>query len=134
MCTHHVNPLGVSPKIAAPLAGDGGAQVIVVMLVQRVERLRIGIADEVIQVLRLAEAWMLGAGGRVVMRGERGREVRWLEVGGGRQGGAPVVGHAASVSVSPVSVMMGAGIGRRVAAAQRGDAPMTSQTVLLTHK
>lgn len=43
-----------------------------------------------------------------------------------------MVGHTAPVSVSPVSVVMGTGIGRRVPAAQRGNAPMTSQTVLLT--
>lgn len=128
-----MDALGVSPEIAAPLAGgDGGAQVIVVMLVQRVERLRVWIADEVIQVLRLAEAGVLGAGGRMVMRGKRGWEVRWLEVGGSRQRGAPVMGHAAPVSVSPVAVVMGTGIGRRVPAAQRGNAPVTSQTVLLT--
>lgn len=131
--THHVDAFGVSPEIAAPLAGgDGGAQVIVVVLVQRVERLRVGIADEIIQVLRLAETGVLGAGGRMVVRGERGWKVRWLEVGGSRQRGAPVVGHAAAVSVSPVSVVMGTGIGRRVPAAQRGNAPMASQTVLLT--
>jgi len=133
--TYHVNPLGVSSEIAAPLArGDGSAQVIVVVLVQRVERLRIRIADEVIQVLRLAETGMLGASGRVVMRGKRGWKVRGLEVGGGRQRGAPVVGHAAPVSVSPVPVVMGTGIGRRIPAAQRGNAPMASQTVLRREK
>lgn len=126
-----MNPLGVSPKIATPLArGDGSAQVVVVVLVQRVERLRIRIADEVIQVLRLAKTRMLGASGRVVMRGKRGWKVRGLEIGGGRQRSAPVVGHAAPVSVSPMSVVMGTGIGRRISAAQRGNAPMTSQTVL----
>lgn len=125
---------GVSPEIAAPLArGDSSAQVIVVVLVERVERLRIRIADEVIQVLRLAETGVLGASGRVVMRGKRGWKIRGLKVGGGRQRGASVVGHAAPVSVSPMSMVMGTGIGRRVPAAQRGDAPMTSQTVLCKH-
>lgn len=129
--TYHMNPLGVSPEIAAPLArGDGSAQMIVVVLMQRVERLRIRIADEVIQVLRLAETRMLGASGRVMMRGKRGWKVRGLEVGGGRQRSAPVVGHAAPISVSPMPVMMGTGIGRRIPTAQRGDASMTSQTVL----
>lgn len=131
--TYHVDPLGVPPEIAAPLArADRGAQVIVVVLVERVEGLRVRIADEVIQtgVLWLAEAWVLGAGGRVVMRGERRREIGGLEVGGGRQRGAPVMGHAAPVPITPVPVVVGAGIGRRVPAAQRGNAPMTSQTVL----
>jgi len=73
---------------------------------------------------------MLGASGRVMMRRKRGWKVRGLEVGGGWQRCAPVVGHTAPVSVSPVSVVMGTGIGRRIPAAQRGDAPMTSQTVL----
>lgn len=130
-----MNPLGISPEIAAPLSrGDGGAQVIVVVLMQRVERLRVGIGNEVIQVLRLAETGMLGTGGCVVMRGKRRREVRGLKVGGRRQGGAPVVGHAAPVPVSPVSVVMGTGVRRRVPAAQRGNAPMTSQAVLRTKK
>jgi len=111
--------LGVSPEIAAPLArGDSSAQVIVVVLVQRVERLRIRIADEVIQVLRLAKTRMLGASGRVMVRGKRGWKVRGLEVGGGRQRGASVVGHAAPISVSPMSMVMGTGIGRRIPAAQ----------------
>lgn len=133
--TYHVNPLGVSPEIAAPLAcGDGGAQMIVVVLVQRVERLRVGIANEVIQVLRLPETGMLRTGGRVMVRGEGRREVRGLKVGGGRQRGAPVMGHAAPVPVSPMSMVMGTGIGRRVAAAQRGNAPMTRQAVLRKHK
>lgn len=111
--------LGVSPEIAAPLArGDSRAQVIIVMLVQRVERLRIRIADEVIQVLRLAKTRMLGASGRVMVRGKRGWKVRGLEIGGGRQRGASMVGHAASVSVSPMSMVMGTGIGRRIPAAQ----------------
>lgn len=128
-----MNPLSVSPEIAAPLAcGDGGAQVIVVVLVQRVERLRVRIADEVIQVLRLPETGMLRTGGCVMVRGERGRKVRGLKVGGGRQRSAPVVGHTAPVSVSPMSMMMGTGIGRRVPAAQRGNAPMTRQAVLRT--
>jgi len=130
-----VNPFGVSPEIAAPLArSHGSAQVIVVMLVQRVKRLRIRIADEVIQVLRLAEAWMLRTGGRMMVRGKRRRKIRGLEVGGGRQGGTPVVWHAAPVSVSPMSMVMGTGIGRRIPTAQRGNASMTSQTVLRKHK
>lgn len=63
-----MDALGVSPEIAAPLAGgDSGAQVIVVVLVQRVERLRVRIADEVIQVLRLAETGVLGASGCMVV-------------------------------------------------------------------
>jgi len=73
---------------------------------------------------------MLGASGRMVMRGKWGWKVRGLEVGGGRQRSTPVVGHAAPVSVSSMPVVMGTGIGRRIPTAQRGDATMTSQTVL----
>lgn len=104
-----MDTLRVPPKIAAPLASrDSGAQVIIVMLMQRVERLRIRIADEVIEMLRLAEARMLRTRRRVVVRGERGWKVRWLKVGGGGQRRATVMGHPASVSIASVTVVMGA--------------------------
>lgn len=107
--THHVDALCVPPEIAAPLASrDSGAQVIVVMLMQRVERLRVRIADEVIEMLRLAEARMLRTRRRMVVRWERGREVRWLKVRGGGQRRTPVMGHPAAVSIASVTVVMGA--------------------------
>lgn len=125
--TYHVNTLRIPPEISAPLARrDSGAQVVVVMLVQRVERLRVRIADEVIEMLRLAEARVLRTRRRVVVRGERGREVRGLKVGGGGQRGAPVMGHPATVPIASVTVVMGAGIRRGISTAQRGNTPVTS--------
>ena len=128
-----MDALRIPPEIAAPLTGRySGAQVIVVMLMQRVERLRVWIANEVIEMLRLAKARMLRTRWRVMMRGERGREVRRLKIGGSGQRRAPVMGHPAAVSIASVTVVMSAGIRRGISTAQRGNAPVTSQSVLFT--
>ena len=73
--------VGVPPEIATPLASrDGRAEVVVVVLVEGVERLRVRITHEVIQVLRLPKARVLRTRGRVMVRGKRWWEVGWLEV------------------------------------------------------
>lgn len=126
-----MNSLGVPPEIAAPLSGgDGRAEMIVMMLVQGVESLGVGIADEVVEVLGLSEARMLGTRRCVMVRGKGRREVGRLKVRGGGQRGAPVMGHTAAVAVAPVAVVMGTGVRRTVAAAQGTDAAVARQTVL----
>lgn len=122
-----MNALCVPPEITTPLASrDSGTQVIIVMLMQRVERLRVWIADEVIEMLWLAKTRMLRARRRMMMRRERGWKVRWLKVGGGGQRCTPVMGHPTAVSIASVTVVMGAGIRRRISTAQRGNTPVTS--------
>lgn len=130
-----MDALGVSSEITAPLAGGNcRAQVIIVMLMKRVQCLRVGIADEVIQVLRLPKTRMLRAGGRMMMRRERRWKVRGLKVRRRWQGCTTVMRHSAAISIPPMTMMMGTRVRRRVSAAQRGNPSVTSQSVLSTRK
>lgn len=76
--------------------------------------------------LRLPESRMLRTRRRMVVRWKRGWKVRWLKIGGGWQGCAPVMGHPATVPIASVTVVMGAGIRRGISTAQRGNTPVTS--------
>ena len=124
--SHHVDAFGIPPEVSAPLTRrDSRTQVIVMMLVKGVKGLGVRITNEVIQVLGLCESRMLGTRWCVMMGWEWGWEVRWLEVGSCWQGGASMMRHATSVTVAPMTMMMTTGIGRRIAAPQRGNAPMS---------
>lgn len=60
--------IGISSKIATPLAGsDCGAEVVVMMLMQGVKGLCVGVSNEVIQVLGLRQAGVLRTCGGVVV-------------------------------------------------------------------
>lgn len=111
--------LGIPPEVAAPLSGRHGcAEVVVVMLVQGVECLGVGVADEVVQVLGLSEPRVLRTRGTVVVRGKGRGKVRRLKVRGRGQRGAPVMGYATAVSIAPVAVVMCTRVGRTVSTAQ----------------
>lgn len=112
-----MNGFGVSPEIAASLArGNGGAQVIVMMLMQ-IESLGVRISNQVVEVLRLPEA-VLRTRGRVMMGRKGGWKIRRLKVRCGGKRCTPVMGHSTAVTVSSVSMVMSARVRRRIPTAQ----------------
>ena len=79
-----MNAFCVSPEILSIsllLGSDSSAEMIVMMLVQRVECLGVWVpGDKIIQMLGLAQPWMLRTSRGMMMRGERRWKVRWLKI------------------------------------------------------
>ena len=126
-----MNVIGISSQIACPLSGRHRCtDVVVMMLMQGVERLGIGIRNEVVKMLGLTQSWMLRTSRGVMMGSEGWWEIRGLEVRSGGQRCTAVMGHSSTVPISPVTMVMGTRVRGGISPSKRRDTTMARQPVL----